>query len=736
MKKIIIAITFILTFSCMTSIIDAEGYNKTFDSDYVQELTETKTSNLVGGATVSKQQVKSVYDGINFKEDGINAIWHPNTVQWADIPSTINDGKIVTWSQGTIHGFDASTVRSTAKDYEQSHPGWIVVAAMNADFFAINDTQEPLNFHMQEGNLLQPRIIGGDHSALGWTQDGKVLAGVPTIEEHMTLQIFDKGKIASEIAIQAVNDTPSETGISLITKDSRNKVDLTGYTVYIGNYDLCRISLYNKRVFVSGKISSIDTSLAENSIPALNEFYLVSKDGSLDGLSTDTYVKCQHKVTGEFAGIESGTGYVIKILENGTPLWRANSIKGGDKFDYKSSTHPRALIGFRDNGSTVMMVANGRGKESDCNIGMSVFQGADMLRQLGCTEAYNLDGGGSATLIVRNSYGNFDVINTPSDGSERGIGNAILYVMRDPGFKIDYNNVTRNSVKIDLTDTLISKELKNIVVKCNGKSYPFSDKSIVIDKLTENTEYQFEIEYDIYASYDKNVTKRGKYLLTVSTKAFEMPNPGLEVSKVTDTTILITKKDYSTSSWIKDVVVHVGDETYMMNDLNSFTITGLFKDTEYKVFFEYNVEDPDTKNLYAGVTNEIVVSTLSFTVPIITQFEESRVNEDEYTFRYRYKDEDKVCTKAYVLVNDTKYELDASSGTVTVKLNRYENSYVVKLILEYNAAEEIYQVESDSLNYDLVEKPVEKGCKKSSPSLFLSSLSVLSLALYILKKKH
>ena len=34
-------------------------------------------------------------------------------------------------------------------------------------------------------------------------------------------------KIENSVAIKTVNKTPSETGISLITKDSKNKFDLT-----------------------------------------------------------------------------------------------------------------------------------------------------------------------------------------------------------------------------------------------------------------------------------------------------------------------------------------------------------------------------------------------------------------------------------------------------------------------------------------------------------------------------
>ena len=57
---------------------------------------------------------------------------------------------------------------------------------------------------------------------------------------------------------------------------------------------------------------------------------------------------------------------------------------------------------------------------------MTVRELARYMVKLGCTEAMNLDGGGSATCWV---YG--QVMNNPSEGDERGMGNAIVIAHRD-----------------------------------------------------------------------------------------------------------------------------------------------------------------------------------------------------------------------------------------------------------------------------------------------------------------
>jgi exopolysaccharide biosynthesis protein len=43
---------------------------------------------------------------------------------------------------------------------------------------------------------------------------------------------------------------------------------------------------------------------------------------------------------------------------------------------------------------------------------------------MGCTDALNLDGGGSSTLWARGQ-----VMNTPCEGSERPMGNALLITL-------------------------------------------------------------------------------------------------------------------------------------------------------------------------------------------------------------------------------------------------------------------------------------------------------------------
>ena len=83
--------------------------------------------------------------------------------------------------------------------------------------------------------------------------------------------------------------------------------------------------------------------------------------------------------------------------------------------------HPRTAAGFSGDGSKVILaVVDGR---SDYSKGVSTKQLADIMKASGAASALNLDGGGSSVMVVRNQ-----VKNSPSDGSERAVGNALLMV--------------------------------------------------------------------------------------------------------------------------------------------------------------------------------------------------------------------------------------------------------------------------------------------------------------------
>jgi exopolysaccharide biosynthesis protein len=87
------------------------------------------------------------------------------------------------------------------------------------------------------------------------------------------------------------------------------------------------------------------------------------------------------------------------------------TVNSSDEVGQSMRSNPRTAIGMIETGHYVMVVSDGRTSESQ---GLSLEELAEVMQDLGCTEAYNLDGGGSSTM-----YFNGRVINKPTTNGNR-----------------------------------------------------------------------------------------------------------------------------------------------------------------------------------------------------------------------------------------------------------------------------------------------------------------------------
>jgi len=85
--------------------------------------------------------------------------------------------------------------------------------------------------------------------------------------------------------------------------------------------------------------------------------------------------------------------------------------------------HPRTAVGIRKDGTWVLVVVDGR--QPQLSKGMTLAEIAAYMKSLDCQNAINLDGGGSSTLWYEGH-----VVNSPSDGRERPVSDAILVFPR------------------------------------------------------------------------------------------------------------------------------------------------------------------------------------------------------------------------------------------------------------------------------------------------------------------
>jgi hypothetical protein len=128
------------------------------------------------------------------------------------------------------------------------------------------------------------------------------------------------------------------------------------------------------------------------------------------------------------------SGPVTGIMGGG-PRLISNGEKNVDRFSMEEGfgrprdKHPRTAIGLKADGSTLVMVTVD-GRQPRRSVGVSFSELADLMEELGCVDAMNLDGGGSTTMVIEGR-----IVNFPSDPlGPRSVSNA-LFVRRlaEPG---------------------------------------------------------------------------------------------------------------------------------------------------------------------------------------------------------------------------------------------------------------------------------------------------------------
>ncbi|MGG6313770.1 phosphodiester glycosidase family protein [Paenibacillus macerans] len=100
-----------------------------------------------------------------------------------------------------------------------------------------------------------------------------------------------------------------------------------------------------------------------------------------------------------------------------------------DKTSFTTGPNARTALGIRADGSLVVVTVDKPNANFNESIGASLPDLAKYMRDAGCVNALNLDGGGSTEMIVRKAGSDKPVtVNHPSDGGSRVVTNSLLFV--------------------------------------------------------------------------------------------------------------------------------------------------------------------------------------------------------------------------------------------------------------------------------------------------------------------
>lgn len=134
-----------------------------------------------------------------------------------------------------------------------------------------------------------------------------------------------------------------------------------------------------------------------------SEALVIDKEGNLSVISENDVSMESLSSSGAWQVLSFGPG----LVEDGKI-----TVTSSSEVAQSMISNPRTAIGQISKLHYVIIVSDGRTSESR---GLSLLELAQEFKERGCTQAYNLDGGGSSTM-----YFNGEIINVPSNGKSGG----------------------------------------------------------------------------------------------------------------------------------------------------------------------------------------------------------------------------------------------------------------------------------------------------------------------------
>ena len=290
--------------------------------------------------------------------------------------------------------------------------GYNPVAGMNADFFSFQ-TGVPMS-----NTIIDGRIFTADSSwlpAIGFKNDGTAFIGTLPISTTVTT---DDG---SSFKVECINKYRQPYALYLFNKDFADNTHSPGWgrDVVLGNVS----GDFKLGGTVTATVESISDNDGSVPIPDGKLILSVSADAAqelkdrLNCLTPGTNITISTTAEQD-SDIWNGIRYAVgatggKLLTNG-------------QLDYiDESAAPRSAVGVRSDGSIIFYTIDGR--QTNYSYGARKETVARRLLELGCTDAINLDGGGSTTIgYAEPGSKEFKVANSPSDGAQRSCANFLF----------------------------------------------------------------------------------------------------------------------------------------------------------------------------------------------------------------------------------------------------------------------------------------------------------------------
>lgn len=315
--------------------------------------------------------------------------------------------------------------RTSAMAARRDQTAHRVVAAINGDFFDVG-TGVPINLQLFNGNVIRPPT---NRSVFAISAAEKPLISFLSLAGSMqtqtglwqTLNGFNRARHTDELIFYNAH-FGSSTGTNNFGSEARIK-PLQPFAVN----DTLRAVV-------------MDIRRHAGNMPLDNSTYILSGHGAAENwlvrhLAAGDTIKFVWRIPETSWRLVEAIGGLPRLVRDGNVSIESQTEGGSDSFT--NTRHPRTAVGFNADTSRFFFVTVD-GRQPGYSDGMTLPELANFIRELGCTQAINLDGGGSTTMVVRGK-----VVNRPSDtAGERAVANALLLVCTAPAGQLLYLDIT------------------------------------------------------------------------------------------------------------------------------------------------------------------------------------------------------------------------------------------------------------------------------------------------------
>lgn len=239
--------------------------------------------------------------------------------------------------------------------------------------------------------------------------NGKMYTG--PIYNRVAMGIFDNGFDMARLELNAqVKSFKGNVKVDNINQPRMLSTHVIVYTPEWGSFAPASPK-YGKQIAVEkGKIISIGTQSMP--IPQ-NGYVIVGPDERLAKIYKAKHVDLDIKTIPNWENVKhiiSGGPYLVKNGEVFVDMTEQKLGAIGGK-------NPRTAIGYTQDGNFIMVAVDGR---EGASVGLTLKELAWFMKSIGCTNAMNLDGGGSTVMYV-----NGRVVNMPKVKGGIALSNAL-----------------------------------------------------------------------------------------------------------------------------------------------------------------------------------------------------------------------------------------------------------------------------------------------------------------------